>query len=88
LPNHRLEWTVYGDDIVGTNPPTIQTANAVRELGIDPDPLQGKPGGACIRTRGTGAAIRLSPLDSLNAIIDFQGRERRFGMTQEQIVKA
>ncbi len=26
--------------------------------------------------------------DFLNAIIDFQGRERRFGMTQEQIVKA
>ena len=25
--------------------------------------------------------------DFLNAIIDFQGRERRFGMTQEQIVK-
>lgn len=26
--------------------------------------------------------------DFLNAIIDFQGRDRRFGMTQEQIVKA
>ena len=26
--------------------------------------------------------------DFLSAIIDFQGRERRFGMTQEQIVKA
>jgi undecaprenyl diphosphate synthase len=26
--------------------------------------------------------------DFLNAIVDFQGRERRFGMTQEQIVKA
>ena len=26
--------------------------------------------------------------DLLNAIIDYQGRERRFGMTQEQIIKA
>lgn len=26
--------------------------------------------------------------DFLNALIDFQGRDRRFGMTQEQIVKA
>ena len=26
--------------------------------------------------------------DLLHAIIDFQGRERRFGMTQEQIIKA
>ncbi len=26
--------------------------------------------------------------DFLNAIIDFQSRDRRFGMTQEQIVKA
>ena len=25
--------------------------------------------------------------DLLNAIIDYQGRERRFGMTQEQITK-
>jgi undecaprenyl diphosphate synthase len=25
--------------------------------------------------------------DLLSAIIDFQGRERRFGMTQEQIIK-
>ncbi|MEC7640529.1 MAG: isoprenyl transferase [Nitrospinota bacterium] len=27
-------------------------------------------------------------VDLLNAIIDFQGRERRFGMTQDQIIKA
>jgi undecaprenyl diphosphate synthase len=26
--------------------------------------------------------------DLLSAIIDFQGRERRFGLTQEQIIKA
>ena len=26
--------------------------------------------------------------DLLNAIIDFQGRERRFGMTHEQILKS
>jgi undecaprenyl diphosphate synthase len=26
--------------------------------------------------------------DLLKAIIDYQGRERRFGLTQEQIVKA
>jgi len=27
-------------------------------------------------------------VDFLNAIVDYQGRDRRFGMTQEQISKA
>ena len=27
-------------------------------------------------------------VDFLNAIVDYQGRDRRFGMTQEQIAKA